>query len=184
AGCSAQRDTINRVQPDYINRNDLIPNQFQALTTTDQTPEALSPQLLAKEPVFYTQTTLIAKPTTTGFTGLTSYGASDKIRWQVTEHSLVARQAYEFVKNAPGGAGGIGQQVQTGDVVAIFKINSHFDARRDYNATTGEELNVLVETTTDRPWYQRQFMHVDWSQNLITGYNSIFLEQEWNNQLQ
>ena len=100
-----------------MDKVDLIPNQYAALTKQNQTPETLTPQLLAKEPVFYTQNTLIAKPTTTGFTGLTSYGEADKIRWQVTEDSLIARQSYEFVKNAPGGAGGIGQDVQTGDVV-------------------------------------------------------------------
>ncbi len=184
AGCMTERPVINRVQPDYLDKMDLIPNQYNALTTANQTPETLTPQLLAKEPVFYTQTTLIAKPTTTGFTGLTSYGDSDKIRWQVTEDSLIARQSYEFVKNAPGGTLGIGQNVQTGDVVGMFKISEHFDIRRDYNPTTGEELNVIVENTTDRPWYQRQYMHVDWSQNLVNGYNSVFEEQEWTGQLQ
>src|SRR6185437_11552149 len=30
------------------------------------------------------------------------------------------------------------------------------------------ELNVVVENSTDRPWYQRQYFRVDWSQNLAT----------------
>ncbi len=183
AGCQAQRDTVNRVQPDYLDKNDLIPNQYAALTTTDMVPAQVTAKLIAKEPMFYTQNTLISKPTTTGFTGLTSYSASDKIRWEVTENSLVARQAYEFVKNAPGGTAGIGQKPQTGDVIGIFRITSHFDIRREYNTTTGEELNVVGENTSDRPWYQRRYMHVDWSQNLVTGYNSIFQYEEWTNQV-
>jgi hypothetical protein len=178
-----ERPTINRVQPDYMDKLDLIPNQYQALTKLNSTPETLTPQLIAKEPVFVTQNTLIAKPTTSGFVGLTSYGSVDKIRWQVAEDLLIGRQSYEFVKNAPGGSAGIGQNPQTGDVVAAFKIKSHFDIRRAYNTTTGEELNVLEENTTDRPWYQRQYMHVDWSENLVTGYNTVLDEAEWDGKL-
>ncbi len=183
SSCLQERPPINRVQPDYIDKLDLIPNQYAALTEQGQTPETLSPQLLAKEPIYWTQTTLIAKPTTTGFVGLTSYSDADKILWQVTESSLLARQAYSFVKNAPGGATGIGDVLQSGDVVAIFNITEHFDIQNDYNPTTGEQLNVIVENTTDRPWYQRRYMHVDWSQNLITGYNTIFAEQDWSGTL-
>ena len=120
AGCMTERPTINRVQPDYMDKLDLIPNQYRALTKLNSTPETLTPQLLAKEPVFVTQNTLIAKPTNSGFVGLTSYSSVDKIRWQVTEDSLIGRQSYEFIKNAPGGAQGIGGNVQTGDVVAAF----------------------------------------------------------------
>src|SRR5690606_28155648 len=35
---------------------------------------------------------------------------------------------------------------------------------------TGEQQNVIVENTSDRHWYERQFMRVDWSSNLISGY--------------
>ncbi|HEX3851278.1 MAG TPA: hypothetical protein VHW01_09960, partial [Polyangiaceae bacterium] len=44
-----------------------------------------------------------------------------------------------------------------------------FDIKRSYNPTTGEELNIIEENTTDSPWYERQYMRVDWSQNLITS---------------
>src|SRR5205085_2182288 len=37
-----------------------------------------------------------------------------------------------------------------------------------YNPQTGEEYNVIVENDTDRPWYERAYMRVDWSKNLIT----------------
>ncbi len=179
AGCLQERSPINRVQPDYIDKMDVIPNQYKQLSADkSQTPGILSAALIAREPVFFTQTTLISKPTTTGFTGLTSYSQMDKIRWQVTENLLVARQAFAFVRNAPDSSTGIGQNQQTGDVVAAYKISSHFDIRRDYNSTTGEELNVVVENDSDRPWYQRQYMRIDWSQNLITGYNSVIFEQD------
>ena len=184
AGCAQPRAPINQVQPDYISKADLIPVEYAALTQTGVDPSQLTPQMLAQEPVFYTQSTLIQKPTHGGFVGLTSYNQSDKIRWEVTENYLMARQAWEYIHNAPQGTGGIGGTEQIGDIVAVFAIQSHFDIRRSYNTTTGEELNVIVENSTDRPWYQRQYMHVDWSQNLITGYNSIFDEQLWQGQYQ
>ena len=57
----------------------------------------------------------------------------------------------------------------SGQIVAAFKIESHFDIKRNYNPTTGEELNIIEENTTDSPWYAREYMRVDWSQNLITN---------------
>src|SRR5678815_665878 len=57
-GCMQERGTINRVQPDYLDKNDLVPNQYRALTKLNSTPETLTPQLLAREPVFATQNTL------------------------------------------------------------------------------------------------------------------------------
>ena len=47
--------------------------------------------------------------------------------------------------------------------MAAFKIQSHFDVKRSYNPGTGEELNVIEENANDSPWYDRQFMRVDWS---------------------
>ena len=53
----------------------------------------------------------------------------------------------------------------TGTIIAAWRIDRHFDVRRDYNPQTGEESNVIVENDTDRPWQQRQFMRIDWSEN-------------------
>src|SRR5207302_759334 len=55
-----------------------------------------------------------------------------------------------------------------GSVVAAFTIKKHFDIKRDYNPQTGEISNVLVENDSDRPWYEREYIHVDWSKNLST----------------
>src|SRR5581483_3534735 len=44
---------------------------------------------------------------------------------------------------------------------------SHFDVKREYNAGTGEQTNVISENITDRPWYDRDYMRVDWSNNLV-----------------
>jgi hypothetical protein len=164
AGCMQERPAINRVQPNFVDKNDFIPVEYAELTTTGHTPSELTPRMLAREPVFYTQTTIIAKPTHGGFTGMTQYSAADKIRWEVTENFLLARQAWEYVHGAPIGVDGIARNVQnSGDVVAAYRIESHFDIRREYNTTTGEEMNVIEENSSDRPWFQRRYMRIDWS---------------------
>ncbi len=177
-GCAEERAPINQVQPDYLDKSDFIPAEYALLSRGDR-PETITPEVLRQEPAFYTQTTMIAKPPSTGFVGLTSYSELQKIRWEVTEHLLLARLSYDFVRGAPGGANGIGQNPRTGEIVAAFAISSHFDIRRSYNESTGEELNVVVENATDRPWYRRKFMRVDWSSNLVDGYNSVLAYERW-----
>ena len=62
------------------------------------------------------------------------------------------------------------KQQAAGQPVAVFKIEKHFDIRRAYNPSTGEEQNVIVENDKDRRWFERKFMRVDWSKNLLPGY--------------
>ena len=53
----------------------------------------------------------------------------------------------------------------TGLPCMVFRIEKHFDIRRGYNRTTGEESNV-IEENTERPWYEREHFRVDWSNNI------------------
>ena len=39
------------------------------------------------------------------------------------------------------------------------------------NPRTGEETNVIVENTTDRPWYDREYMRVECSLNAVASSN-------------
>ncbi len=59
------------------------------------------------------------------------------------------RLAYERVKDTDGE--GIGNATNDGMVVASYPITSHFDIRRQYNPSTGGQLNVIEENTQDRP---------------------------------
>jgi hypothetical protein len=88
-----------------------------------------------------------------------------RIRWEVTESQLLARLTYEEIENTDHAGR---KRTPNGQIVAAYAITKHFDVKRDYNPQTGEELNVLVENDTDRPWFQRESMRVDWSKNLIT----------------
>ncbi|MCG8557729.1 MAG: hypothetical protein MJD61_20965, partial [Proteobacteria bacterium] len=101
------------------------------------------------------------------------YFVLPKIRWIIDEDTLFAYRDYAIIEGGevrrPGqdptkASGYLGQPV------AAYAIESHFDIRREYNPVTGEELNVVVENDQDRRWYERQFMRVDWSRNLLPGY--------------
>jgi hypothetical protein len=70
------------------------------------------------------------------------------------------------------------KRTNDGTVVAMFTILTHFDVKRAYNPGTGEDLNIVEENMSDRPWYDRTYMRVDWSQNLVTdGYAVDTLSQ-------
>jgi len=93
-------------------------------------------------------------------------------RVEITENTLNARLSYERITGTDGkGTQYDGVQPKAtndGQIVASYRIQSHFDIKRDYNPQTGEQLNIVEENTTDRPWYQREYFRVDWSQNLVT----------------
>ncbi len=119
--------------------------------------------------------------------GVGSWGHVDRIKWEITENLLIARKAYQIAdgqddKGTPPAPGL--KKTNSGTVVAAYRIESHFDIRREYNTTTGEELNVVVENSVDRPWWARDYMRVDWSQNLVTNnpmWNEMFTGQVFGN---
>lgn len=105
---------------------------------------------------------------TGGFLGFTI----PRIRWVIDEDFLYAYRDYEVVGDPedPFSPRVDEDDDYLGQPVAAFRILSHFDIRRTYSSVTGEEQNVIVENTADRHWYERQFMRVDWSSNLISGW--------------
>jgi hypothetical protein len=60
--------------------------------------------------------------------------------------------------------------VYRGAPVMAFPITSHFDIRNDYSTATGEKTNKRLENTTDRKWYDRDFMRVSWGAQQLTDY--------------
>ena len=90
------------------------------------------------------------------------------MRWVIDEDYLYAYRDYELFEGADGDDSTPGEHI--GHPVAAFGIEKHFDIRRSYNPNTGEEQNVLVENASDRRWYERDYMRVDWSRNLLPGY--------------
>jgi hypothetical protein len=136
-------------------------------------PGALQKSLLSGE--WYLHRTVIDAPYTAGFTFVGEADRLERIRWQIQQNHLVAYRAYDWVAGtdsqfARGGQpGSRGTAGQSGQPVAIYRIEKHFDVKRNYSPATGEQDNVLVENDSDLPWYQRAYIRVDWSANLIKG---------------
>ena len=151
-GCAQARDPINRVQPNYVDKKQLV----------DQ---------------WYYQRTVVDMPAANGFTfiGATDLEGVSRITWDIQQDYVYARRHTELIKNAEAG-GAIEQNDgrYQGEIVAAFRIQRHFDIARPYNDVTGEELNVLAENDVDRPWYERRYMRVDWSRNFVTNYSLDF----------
>lgn len=163
-GCT-ERDPVMRVQPDYVSKTDLI-------GTDPKHPNE-----------WYMRSTVVDTQRGNGFAFPGTQDTLKRIRWDVREDVLVARKSYEIVSGSDGKGGSV--ENNDGVVVAVFPIKSHFDIRRSYNPSTGEEGNVMVENSTDRPWFERDFMRVDWSKNQVTDpeglfwYDKIFGDVSW-----
>ncbi|MCB9593705.1 MAG: hypothetical protein H6719_13310 [Sandaracinaceae bacterium] len=154
-GCGDEQAPINRVGVNVIEKSALNGTWYMHQTIIDMEYEGA--------PIGYVGSN--AGDGTAGFLGV----AIPRIRWVIDENFLYAYRDYELVANPddPFAYRGDEDADYLGQPVAAFRIDSHFDIRRTYNSVTGEEQNVIVENTTDRHWYERQFMRVDWSQNLV-----------------
>ncbi len=151
AGCASERDPLDRTQPNAI-RKDVLQGEW------------------------YFQQTVVDIPGTYSatFVGETNFQGMERIRFDVQEQWLYVRRSYEKIQDAEGGVNadgtGVNGQPYLGAVLAAYPITSHFDIRRAYNPTTGEEYNVLEENQADRPWYERDYLRVDWSMNHATNF--------------
>ncbi|WP_373046494.1 hypothetical protein [Vulgatibacter sp.] len=153
SGCAEEREPISWVQPNVLDKTFFVGKDLQ------------DP---ADDPEFYTQGTLIDVGYGASQNGLftsTYAQQTSRMKWVITEDSLVARLTHERIEGSDGKGIKESALQNEGVVVASFKIQSHFDIQKQYNPTTGEELNVIVENTTDRPWNERKYFRVDWSSN-------------------
>jgi hypothetical protein len=170
AGCAQERAPINRVQADALAKSFFVGPNLQ------------DP---ADDPEFYKRGTVVDVVYGAGQDGLftSSYAAPvSRVRWEITEQTLNARLSYERISGTDGKGnqynGTAPKATNDGQIVASYSIQSHFDIKHDYNPQTGEQLNVIVENTTDRPWYAREYFRVDWSKNLVSDsydYDSLAL---------
>ncbi len=158
AGCGDPQPPINRVGVNVVEKSAFTGSWYMHRTVIDMEYEAAPLDFIGDN----------ANDSTGGFLGYTF----PRIRWVIDEDYLYAYRDYEIVSDPedPFAVRGDEDDDYLGQPVAAFRIESHFDIRRTYNSVTGEEQNVIVENTDDRHWYERQFMRVDWSSNLIGGY--------------
>ncbi len=151
AGCAQERAPINRVQPNALDKSFFVGAK---LNDDSDNPE------------FYARAFVIDGSAQQSDISVGLYSGTDRIKWEITEDALIARKSYQIAQGQD--AHGVpGPNPVNGTIVAKYKILSHFDIKRAYNPQTGEQLNIVEENTTDRPWQERKYMRVDWSTNEV-----------------
>lgn len=141
-GCATEPDPLNRTQPEALNKK-----MFEGLWRYNVT---------VTDAEYENHYTFIGEQ---GYTGTT-------IRWEITLDKLNGILVPQTFTDAEGNP--VKNELNSKSVILSFPIKKHFDIRYRYNSTTREELNV-IEENTDRPWNEREYMEVDWSNN--QGYN-------------
>jgi len=139
-GCAQQVGDIDRTQPNRIQKS-------------------------VFDGEWYLSRTVVDVPYTTQFVVVGDSAELERVRWDIQKDLLVAYRTYDRVEGTDK-ATTEAVNYQGAPVVA-YTILSHFDVNREYNAATGEQSNVVVENTSDKPWYERKYMRVDWSENVL-----------------
>ncbi|MBI1945416.1 MAG: zinc-dependent metalloprotease [Deltaproteobacteria bacterium] len=91
-------------------------------------------------------------------------GGLERITWEITENQLIAHRSYEKIPGSDPTSPG------EGNVLAAFPIIKQFDIRRGYNSVNGVENNTIDENQ-DLPWWERQYLRVDWGVNMSASWD-------------
>lgn len=163
-GCMEERPPINTTDANILDKSFFVGDKLHDA---------------ADDPEFYWRNYVVDASASQSLVGVGSYSGVDRIRWEITENKLIARKAYQIAKGQD--EKGQAEKTPDGTVVAAFAITKHFDVRRAYNPTTGEEMNIVEENTRDRPWHEREHFRVDWSVNLVSSpmWDDMFMGKIW-----
>ncbi|MDF1563899.1 MAG: zinc-dependent metalloprotease [Deltaproteobacteria bacterium] len=169
-GCAQNVGDINRVQPNYVKKSDFEGEWYIRQTIADVGPSV-----------------------SFSFVGMTLN--TEKVKWEITEHYLIGYRSYELFPGMNPKVDHEGKTIDDTDIrrdaegnpilddsyyidngykdapIAAYRVQSHFDIQRQYNPATGEQSNVITENMSDRHWYDREYMRVDFSQNLMESSN-------------
>ena len=165
AGCAQDVGDIDRTDPNKIKKTDLTGVWFMTKTITDV-------------PASYV--------TSMGELFEGSMFETDKVIFEIDENYLKVRRSYPLMPGKDDVQAGIegpnsyeeiygNGTYADGDLLGVYPIQSHFDVQRQYDAATGEQSNVIVENTSDRNWYEREYMRVDWSKNANISWEEIYM---------
>ena len=163
SGCASEPDPLDRVGVNVVDKALFDGSWYMSRTVIDVDYAGSQVGTFPGD---------IASDTAQTFTAL------PRIRWVIDEDFLLAYRDYRLVADTdPDPRGTRPEPAEDGDKddvygepVAAYKIEKHFDVRRQYNTSTGEERNVIVENSTDQPWYARKYMRVDWSKNHLPAF--------------
>ncbi|MFH0903272.1 MAG: zinc-dependent metalloprotease, partial [Pseudomonadota bacterium] len=147
-GCTCAPATVNTVQPNAAPKSVFTGEWYYRVTVAD-----------------------VPFGTAVTFTG--AQGEFERLRWRIEESYLLGYRSYQRIADSDSSTrstAGNQADLYYGAPIVAFAIDKHFDIRRSYDHRTGEETNV-IEENTEKPWYEREYMRVDWSENEAeTGY--------------
>jgi hypothetical protein len=132
----------------------------------------------------FSQTTVdVPYSTNASFIGHLNFGGAAKVVFDIQEDWLIA---YPVVETIDGTEEGMKtrsirkywdpdhrdefMEIYTAQPLGQWRISKHFDVIRAYNTYNGAQTNELVENSSDRPWYERDYVRVDWHSNTIAPF--------------
>jgi len=127
--------------------------------------EKLLPKTMFEGTWYYRQMVVGSDPTVSwgGMVGLEA--DTEKVIWEIREDQLIAYRAHEGVPGIDEDDTLPGSKYR-GEPIVSFPVSGHFDIERGYNAQTGEQNNTIGTNTSDRPWYDRDYLDIDFSTSL------------------
>lgn len=190
AGCAQSVGTVDRVQANLVAKADLLynadgsPAEWYMRQTVIQAPYASAYTFVGdmgqmERGVFEIQeNTLFFYRTYTFTEG--EYNGSPRIDTDTTLRCATGR-AYCDADGVPIDGQTTcscnGEYLRDGapiwmdksGVVAAFPITAHVDIMWEYNPNTGERTNVKSENTTDRLWWERDHIRVQWGNTQVSN---------------
>lgn len=156
-GCVEDVGLINRTSPDKMDKQ-LFQGVWLYVATTVDAPYS----------------------TALTFTGHTNFGDASKVIFDIQEDWLVAYPIVETIENSekhhktnkirkywdPDHRDEF-MEMYVGQPIARWPITKHYDVKRAYNSYNGAQSNEVTENTSDRPWFERDYIRVDWSGQAI-----------------
>ena len=150
AACQKDSLTVDQVQP-YAIRKVMLDGEWYYQKKVVDVPES------------YVQGFMV--PAVVGW-----YTDLERVFFDIQEDYLYIRRATELVEGAQGASDDWEDDPSAFPILAAYAIESHFDIVQNYNPATGETYGARVENTTDRAWWDREFIRVDWSENLTPNF--------------
>lgn len=120
-------------------------------------PQALKKSQFDGE--WFTRATLVSKHSHSSLAFMGMECPVERVKFEITKDKLLAYRSYDKGSDQV-------ENNRNQTLVAAFNIVKHFDLKRGYDAKNGEANNVFFENTSDRPWNERDYLRVDWSENL------------------
>ncbi len=187
-GCAQELEEINRVQNNVTKKADLRGEWYYRQTVVDAPYTSLEffpgNQSMLSRGVFEIQSgTLYFFRTYELMIGGETLGAASDIDtplYEVDANGEVVIDAktgkpkpVTYLRRVGDELVTVQKYVYRGVPLAAFPIEKHFDIQQGYNPFTGEATNVTDENSSDRQWWETEYMRVNWGASSFKPVDSV-----------